>query len=74
MPNSNDGVMGWDLFSTLQQQAQLQNYYDSQEPVACPNDGTPLKQGPSSDANTLYCPMGDFTYPDDWDVSTMSGM
>jgi hypothetical protein len=70
----NLAVMGWDLYATLVQQSELANYYKSQPPVACPHDGTPLKQGPPSEANVLYCPMGDFRYPDDWDQESMSGM
>ncbi len=65
---------GWDLYSTLQQQAQLAEYYKSAQPVACPHDGIPLKQGPPSSPNVLFCPMGDFSYPEDWDADSMSGM
>lgn len=65
---------GWDLYSTLQEQAQYVEYYKSQPPVACPNDGTPLLSGPPSSPDVLYCPMGDFHYPRDWDADTMSGM
>jgi hypothetical protein len=67
-------VMGWDLYATLQQQAQLQDYYRTQEPAACPHDGTPLKQGPAQEPGVLFCPMGDFRYPDDYDADTMSGL
>lgn len=68
------GPMGWDLYSTLVLQSEYRRYYDSQPPIACPHDGVILKQGPGSDSNTLYCPMGNFYYPDDWDPDTMSGM
>ncbi len=64
----------WQLDSILQQQAQYQNYYDAQEPVACPFDGTPLLLGPPAQPGVWYCPFGDFRYPEDWDVNTMSGM
>jgi len=67
-------VMGWDLYSTLSLQVEYKRYYDSQPPVACPHDGTPLKQGPSADPQILFCPMGNFSYPEDWDPETMSGM
>lgn len=66
------GVTGYDLLATLQQQAQYAAYYKSQPPIACPNDGTPLKQGP--DPGTLYCPFDFFKYPEDWDADSMSGM
>lgn len=68
------GVTGWDLYSTLQLQAEYKNYYDSTLPMACPHDGTPLKLGPPNKPGVLYCPNGDFQYPDDWVQDTMSGM
>lgn len=68
------GVMGWDLYATLQQQGQYADYYRQQRPTACPHDGTPLKQGPPQEPGVLFCPMGDFQYPDDWDSESMSGM
>lgn len=67
-------VMGWDLYSTLQQQAADLDYYRTQPPVACPVDGTPLEQGPPQQPGVLFCPMGNFRYPDDYDADTMSGM
>lgn len=66
--------MGYDLLATLQQQAQLKDYYDTQQPTACPNDGTPLKQGPPDSPGVLYCPHDGWQYPRDYDVNTMSGM
>lgn len=68
------GVMGWDLYSTLQEQAALVDYYKTIRPVACPNDGTPLLEGPPQQPGILYCPMGDFRYPEDWDPNTMAGL
>lgn len=65
-------VTGWDLYSTLTEQAQYAEYYKSQPPVACPHDGTPLTQGNTE--GVLHCPMGDFLYPRDYDPDTMSGM
>lgn len=67
------GTMGWDLYSTLAQQAQYIEYYKSVPPVACPNDGEPLRLGPSAHSGIRYCPWGDFQYPRDWDPETMSG-
>ena len=72
--SGSGGVTGWDLYSTLVQQAQYQEYYKSIPPVACPHDGTPLLQGPATSPGILYCPNGDFRYPQDWDPETMSGM
>lgn len=68
------GVIGWDLYSTLVEQAQYQAYYESIPPVACPRHGVPLKLGPTSAPGVLYCPDGDFRYPDDWDPQSMSGL
>lgn len=68
------GVTGWDLYSTLIQQAEYQNYYDSIPPVSCPRCGQPLKQGPAVSPGILFCPWGHFEYPKDWDAQTMSGM
>ena len=67
-------VTGWDLYSTLQEQAQYVEYYKAQRPVACPNDGTPLELGPPSQPGVLYCPFDGWRYPDDYDAETMSGM
>ena len=67
-------VMGWDLYSTLQEQGQYIEYYKSVPPVACPNDGTPLLQGPPQEPGILYCPFDFWQYPRDWDAATMSGM
>jgi hypothetical protein len=65
---------GWDLYATLQKNAQTAAYYAAVPPVACPNDGTPLKQGPPSQPGVLFCPMGDYEYPRDWNPDTQSGM
>lgn len=67
-------VTGWDLYSTLAEQSAYVDYYRSVPPVACPRDGTPLQLGPPSAPGVLYCPNGDFRYPDDWDPETMAGM
>lgn len=68
------GVTGWDLYSTLREQAQYQEYYKTIPPVACPNDGTPLTQGPTSQPGVLFCPFDFWQYPRDYDADTMSGM
>lgn len=67
-------VMGNDLLSTLIDQAQSKDYYDSTLPMACPNDGTPLLQGPPDQPGVLYCPHDGWAYPENWDPATMSGM
>lgn len=68
------GITGWDLYATLQQQAEYVEFYKTAPPTACPNDGTPLKQGPPSAGDTLFCPFDFWRYPDDWDSTTMSGL
>ena len=67
-------VTGWDLYSTLQQQAAYRDYYDTTLPVACPRCGEPLREGPPSEPGVLYCDFDFWLYPDDYDVSIHSGM
>lgn len=67
-------VTGWDLYATLSEQAQYKEYYDTRRPVACPNDGTPLKAGPPQRPDILWCPFDFWEWPRDWDMETMSGM
>lgn len=64
----------WQLRDVLAEQAAYLDYYRQQVPVACPFDGTPLREGPASEPFVLFCPHGDFRYPDDWNPDTMSGM
>ena len=68
------GVTGWDLYATLQEQAAYVDYYRTATPTACPNDGTPLKEGPPSEPGILWCPFDGWKYPEDYDPNTMSGM
>lgn len=68
------GPTGWDLYSTLALQAEYVRYYKSAIPVACPNDGEPLRLGPPDQPGVWYCPWGDFQYPRDYDPETMSGL
>jgi hypothetical protein len=66
---------GWyGLDSTLKEQAQYIEYYKSMPPVACPNDGVPLKEGPPSEPGILYCPDDGWQYPRDYDAETMAGL
>lgn len=67
-------VTGWDLYATLQLQAEYVDYYRSALPVACPNDGEPLRSGPPEAEGILYCPFDGWQYPRDWDENTMAGM
>jgi hypothetical protein len=71
---SSGGVTGWDLWSTLAEQAQYADYYKTVPPVACPNDGEPLKLGPSQEPGVWYCPNDGWQYPRDWDPDIHSGM
>lgn len=71
---AGDGVTGWDLYSTLIQQSEYVSYYKSIPPVACPNDGEPLRQGPPHTPGVLYCPFDGWQYPRDYDVESMAGM
>lgn len=64
----------WQLDSILKERAQYADYYRAQTPVACPNDGTPLKGGPPQEPAVLYCPHDGWTYPRDYDPITHSGM
>ena len=67
-------VTGWDLYSTLQEQAAQRSYYDSAPPVACPKCGEPLREGPPQESAILFCPYDGWQWPRDYDVSSMSGM
>jgi hypothetical protein len=68
-----DGITGWDLYSTLQEQAEYVRYYKSVPPVACPFDGEPLRAGPPHEPGVLFCPWGNFYYPRDHDPEAHSG-
>lgn len=67
-------VMGWDLYSTLQLRAEYDHYYRTRTPLACPNDGEPLREGPPQEPGILYCRFDGWQYPRDWNADTMSGM
>lgn len=68
------GVLGWDLYSTLIEQAAYVSYYKSQPPVACPRCGEPLRQGPPQDPAVLYCKFDGWQFPRDYDPETQAGM
>lgn len=67
-------VLGWDLYSTLALQGEYLEYYRSVPPVACPNDGEPLRSGPPARQGILYCPFDGWEYPRDYDSESMAGM
>jgi hypothetical protein len=71
---ADGGTTGWDLYATLALQSEYATYYKSIPPVACPNDGEPLRQGPSQQPGILYCPFDGWQYPRDWDPESMSGL
>ena len=51
--------MSWEqLLSIGREAAEIAREEETRAPVACPNDGEPLKAGPHGG---LYCPWGDFT-------------
>lgn len=70
----SEGTTGWDLYSTLAEQAQYVDYYRSQPPVACPNDGEPLRLGPPNRPGVRFCPVDGWQYPRDWDPEIHSGV
>lgn len=56
--------MSWDqLLDVFKVDAEERSLQASQPPVACPNDGYPLEEGP---AGTLHCPFDGWTYPNDY--------
>lgn len=59
----------WGLHSVLEQERQELEAYNSQPPVACPECGEPLMNGPSTKSGSgvqLYCKFDGWTYPRDW--------
>jgi hypothetical protein len=64
----------WGLYNVLREQAEYAQYYRSQPPVACPNDGTPLLGGPPQEAAVLFCPFDGWQWPRDYDPAIHSGM
>lgn len=64
----------WHLDSILQEQAAYEDYYKSIEPMACPNDGEPLRIGPPQRPGIWYCPFDGWQFPRDYDPNTDAGM
>jgi hypothetical protein len=53
--------MSWDqLLSILKENKRVERERQWREPIACPNDGTPLER---TSGGLLHCPWGDYTYP-----------
>jgi hypothetical protein len=67
-------VSWWGLHSILQERAEYADYYRSQPPVACPNDGQPLTEGPPQEPAILFCQFDGWQYPRDFDPTVHSGM
>ena len=67
-------VMGGTFTRPSRNRRQYIEYYKSVPPVACPNDGTPLLEGPPQEPGILYCPFDFWQYPRDYDPETMAGM
>lgn len=64
----------WQLDSILREQSAYWDAYASTPPMACPNDGEPLTQGPPSQPGILFCRFDGWTYPRDFDPQTHNGM
>jgi hypothetical protein len=64
--------MSWEqLRSIVVQDRRDRAFWQAQRPRACPNDGTPLQNGPDG---SLFCQHDGWTYPRDWDPAAMAGM
>lgn len=62
--------MSWLQLLDIREQARAEfEAFAERPPMACPNDGEPLRQSPSADSGSgceLYCPYDGFQYPRDW--------
>jgi hypothetical protein len=73
MPSGPGGW--WQLHSIIEYAKQEREFWFSQPPMACPNDGEPMRIAPpNEDGTELFCRFDGFRYPQDWDAATMSGM
>lgn len=67
--------MSWyQLLDIYKLNAQQAEFWRSQRPRACPNDGTALMGGPPGSDIQLYCPFDGWAYPRDYDVDLHQGM
>jgi hypothetical protein len=56
--------VSWEqLLSILKTDAAEREFWRNTPPVACPNDGTPLQEGPDG---SLFCKHDGWAYPRDW--------
>ncbi len=61
----------------LKHSQQEYDWYRSTPPMACPNDGEPLINAPSTDAGSgvqLFCKYDGFRYPQDWHPPVRPGV
>ena len=59
----------WGLHSVFEQSRQEFEAFLSNPPLACPNDGEPLRPPPNTAAGAgmeLYCPFDGWQYPRDY--------
>lgn len=60
----------WGLDSIFKQSRSEFEAFISAPPMACPNDGEPLRNGPSTNSNSagvqLYCPYDGWAWPRDY--------
>lgn len=55
--------MSWETLSAIREEAaEYDRIEQTKRPVACPNDHTPLKDGPGG---SLFCPFDGWRYPAD---------
>lgn len=67
--------MSWyQLDSILKEQSAYWQAYAASPPMACPNDGEPLQQGPPEHSGILFCPFDGWQYPRDYDPQLHNGM
>lgn len=61
---------GWWGLLDIRKQAQEEfDTWADRPPMACPNDGEPLRQAPTADSGSsdeLYCPFDGWRYPRDY--------
>lgn len=56
--------MSWEQLLAIEaQNREWRQEYATAPPVACPNDGTPLEEGPGGE---LFCRHDGWQYPRDW--------
>jgi len=59
--------MSWFQLLDIRRQAQQEfESYATLPPTSCPECGEPLKSGPVSSQDTLFCSFEGWAYPRDW--------